>query len=502
MAAVVSNNSEELILELFDVLERCPPRARDAATDAALETIAAAGAPEEPEQLVKKEACSFTRPPSAYDRYRDALKAQVTREHPDLEPLAINEQLRLNWADLSEAEKAPYVSVAKRERDAYMEAQEAEPDPWDSDRPKRPPTVFDEWVRATKPRETIGVLRDEKSVRKRITELYKAVSVEEKAPYQQKFEAAKAAFLVEEKAWAEKWDLVKTCKGYVSRSHPSAINQAKRLAPKTEEATTRSHGVDSGRPSKPPNAYTRWRRDHVDEVRKEHPKLDHRKLEKKLNALYAALDEAVRAPYDKSWEADKEKWRIACERWDAEQEVKEDAPPNPTAYPKAPDIWSRDLKETYRAKFPSLSPLDVNKKMKSDWSAMSDDDPVKSDYKKRSMKLKEEYAQRFAQWTARNLEEGPRKKRRAANAEFDPHGADASGLSRAAHLTEAQKELLEAKRGLFERDPTHPDALDAGTPAHEALSRRFAADIGVGESTELLKHYYSKIANWLKRQPL
>ena len=29
MAAVVSNNSEELILELFDVLERCPPRARD-----------------------------------------------------------------------------------------------------------------------------------------------------------------------------------------------------------------------------------------------------------------------------------------------------------------------------------------------------------------------------------------------------------------------------------------------------------------------------------------
>ena len=47
-----ADNSEELILELFDVLERCPAAARDAATDAALEAIAAAAAPEEPEQQV------------------------------------------------------------------------------------------------------------------------------------------------------------------------------------------------------------------------------------------------------------------------------------------------------------------------------------------------------------------------------------------------------------------------------------------------------------------
>ena len=49
-AVAASTNSEELILELFDVLERCPASARDAATDAALEAIAKAGAPEAPEE--------------------------------------------------------------------------------------------------------------------------------------------------------------------------------------------------------------------------------------------------------------------------------------------------------------------------------------------------------------------------------------------------------------------------------------------------------------------
>ena len=49
-SGAAGDNSEELILELFDVLERCPAAARDAATDAALEAIAAAAAPEEPEE--------------------------------------------------------------------------------------------------------------------------------------------------------------------------------------------------------------------------------------------------------------------------------------------------------------------------------------------------------------------------------------------------------------------------------------------------------------------
>ena len=49
-SSAAEDNSEELILELFDVLERCPAAARDAATDAALEAIAAAAAPEEPEE--------------------------------------------------------------------------------------------------------------------------------------------------------------------------------------------------------------------------------------------------------------------------------------------------------------------------------------------------------------------------------------------------------------------------------------------------------------------
>ena len=51
-SSAAGDNSEELILELFDVLERCPAAARDAATDAALEAIAAAAAPEEPEEQV------------------------------------------------------------------------------------------------------------------------------------------------------------------------------------------------------------------------------------------------------------------------------------------------------------------------------------------------------------------------------------------------------------------------------------------------------------------
>ena len=60
-SSAAEDNSEELILELFDVLERCPAAARDAATDAALEAIAAAAAPEEPEQVpeaVKSEPSS------------------------------------------------------------------------------------------------------------------------------------------------------------------------------------------------------------------------------------------------------------------------------------------------------------------------------------------------------------------------------------------------------------------------------------------------------------
>ena len=68
-AVAASTNSEELILELFDVLERCPASARDAATDAALEAIAKAGAPEEPEEPVPepiKSEPSFMQPRSAY----------------------------------------------------------------------------------------------------------------------------------------------------------------------------------------------------------------------------------------------------------------------------------------------------------------------------------------------------------------------------------------------------------------------------------------------------
>ena len=51
-SGAAGDNSEELILELFDVLERCPAEARDAATDAALEAIAAVAAPDESDPVI------------------------------------------------------------------------------------------------------------------------------------------------------------------------------------------------------------------------------------------------------------------------------------------------------------------------------------------------------------------------------------------------------------------------------------------------------------------
>ena len=420
-AVAASNNSEELILELFDVLERCPASARDAATDAALEAIAKAGTPEEPEEPVPeaiKSEPSFMQPKSAYDRYRDAQRDRLQRQHPDLEPMQLNEKMRLTWAELGEAARAPYVQQAHAERDAWQEAQGVQPEPWDADRPRKPPSVFDLWSRATKPREVIGAQKSEAQVRKQISELYKALTPEQRAPYQAEYDRTMPKFLEDEKAWAAKWNLVKTCKGFVPSTHPAAINKAKRLS--------------------------------------------------------------------------------------GDVSTSGDTPPLPTSYPKALDMWSRDLKETYRTKFPALNPPDLLKKMKADWAAMTDEDPVKADYKRRSAKLKEEYASRYSEWQEKQLEEGPRKKRRAAvNADLSGDSRvteEGSGLANAAHFSDAQRAVLESQRALWEREPTHEDALDLSSRAHEALARRFASEISEEPPTDLLKHYYSMIANWLKRR--
>ena len=144
------------------------------------------------------------------------------------------------------------------------------------------------------------------------------------------------------------------------------------------------------------------------------------------------------------------------------------------------------------------------KKMKADWAAMSDEDPVKSDYKRRSAKLKEEYASRYSEWQEKQLEDGPRKKRRAAvNTDLSGDSRvteEGSGLANAAHFSDAQKAVLESQRALWEREPAHEDALDLSSRAHEALARRFASEISEEPPTDLLKHYYSMIANWLKRR--
>ena len=98
-AVAASNNNEELILELFDVLERCPAAARDAATDAALEAIAAGGR-------------GTRRTSTRSDQVRAVLHAAqvglrplsgrparpVGAATPELEPMQLNEKMRLTWA--------------------------------------------------------------------------------------------------------------------------------------------------------------------------------------------------------------------------------------------------------------------------------------------------------------------------------------------------------------------------------------------------------------------
>ena len=102
------------------------------------------------------------------------------------------------------------------------------------------------------------------------------------------------------------------------------------------------------------------------------------------------------------------------------------------------------------------------------------------------------------------MEDGPRKKRRAAvNADLSGDSRvteQGSGLAHAAHFSDSQKAVLESQRALWEREPSHEDALDLSSRAHEALARRFASEISEEPPPDLLKHYYSMIANWLKRR--
>jgi len=539
--------SEELILELFDVLERCPADARDAATDAALEAVLAV-APPPPKvegeedaadgaadddagdasvasssRLSKTEGMDFVRPPSAYDRYRDAMRAAVSREHPDLEPLAINEKLRAQWATLSEEEKEPYVVEARGERDAFEARRQqqlyGDDEPWEADRPRRPATVFDLWSRAAKPREKMPAGAKEATIRKRITALYAALDPEERKPYDEEFARTSAAHIVAEKAWAEKWGLVKCYKGYVPKTDPAAVAQAERLR-KQGAAAASAQSPPPPQPKKPLSAYNAWRRKNVKAVREANPTLPHGKLEKKLNALYKAIEDDERKPYEDAARAEKERWKADCAAWTAMMALREaeagddsddgEAPSAPPpAYPKAPDLWCRDEKDAWKAKFPELAPIDLSKKMKAHWSSLPDDNPVKAEYKQRSAGLREEYARKFEAWSRRKSPEpGPRKRRKTAAAS---ESAD-SILSRAAHFTPLQRSLLEARRALTSRRPDDENALANGNRAHETLAREFAADLWRQDglkpnqsesqpSQEILKHYYTKIANWLKRRP-
>ena len=181
-------------------------------------------------------------------------------------------------------------------------------------------------------------------------------------------------------------------------------------------------------------------------------------------------------------------------------------------------MWARDHKAAYKAAHPDLSSPEVNRSMKREWSALPDDDAVKADYRARSAALKRDFAKRFDAWNARRFS-GPKKKRRVRGPKSYDDGAIAdwraesgaaadSNLSKAAHFSESQRDTLDARRRL---DRADRDALFLNAPAHEALARDFATELwrsdgraaangDAGPSQEILKHYYTKIANWLKRR--
>ena len=103
-----------------------------------------------------------------------------------------------------------------------------QPEPWDSDEPRKPPSVLT-CLSCHQTEEIIGAQKSEAQVRKQISELYKATP-EQRAPYQAEYDRTMPKFLEDEKAWAAKWNLVKTCKGFVPSTHPATINKAKRLS--------------------------------------------------------------------------------------------------------------------------------------------------------------------------------------------------------------------------------------------------------------------------------
>ena len=537
-------SSEEMVMELFDVLESCPPAARERASDAALEAVALA-APEAAAPVVAKkprasgrrapkakaaaakaaaaaaaakppaksrlragdeasqssgaasedlggvggsgvcgggeeeeegattgdharDMTAFLRPSSAYDRYRDALRETVSREHPHLSRLALNEQLRLNWQALDEASKAPYVAAAQRERQAFAKLQAkikfGDEFPWEAERPRRPLTVYDLWSRDVRPRDRVPPGTKESVVRKRITAMYQGLTEDERRPYEDEYAKTNASFLEEEARWAAKWDLVKVYKGYVPRTDPAAVAQAARKKKEEKSKGTESaelealESADGGRsanaaeeradddpkaagaaspkeaaeeedrrPCKPMSSYNTWRRTRIDEFRDRFPDLPHSKLERKLLAAFKGLPKDERQPLEDAYRAKADQWKADVAAWDARKakEAEDDerrraekrsrdrhdhddasssagggggprggggdddgasddgseasTPPAPTSYPKAPDMWARDLKEDYRSMYPDLSPPELIRKMKAVWSATAEDDPVKKE---------------------------------------------------------------------------------------------------------------------------
>ena len=88
-------------------------------------------------------------PKSAYDRYRDAQRDRLRGNILTWNRCSSTKDA-VDLGGLGEAARAPYVQQARR-ADAWQEAQGVQP-ALGRGGPRKPPSVFDLWSRATKPR--------------------------------------------------------------------------------------------------------------------------------------------------------------------------------------------------------------------------------------------------------------------------------------------------------------------------------------------------------------
>lgn len=203
--------------------------------------------------------------------------------------------------------------------------------------------------------------------RRKISEAYNALvpGCPELKPFEEAFAAEKAAWEEEVKAWGARHDLVFSARRWVPRAEYEAKNIKQKGAgsgkrPRlggdgdagggggsssiisgNEDDDTSNGGGSGGSingggdgvkrkrssaapplradgcPRKPLSSYNLWRRDVVDSFREKHPKLEHRKLEARLQQAWRDLPEAERETYVARGTELRVAWEAECDAWEA-----------------------------------------------------------------------------------------------------------------------------------------------------------------------------------------